>query len=93
VLEEALLLKLNEAWGLTDSDGCEISPSFMGECESDDDFSGRLSTSFSALSSASDEEQLRLKIARARVVVGVVGLVTFLLAIAPLEEVERLTKR
>lgn len=93
VLEEALLLKPNEAWGLTDSDGCEISPSFMGECESDDDFSGRLSTSFSALSSASDEEQLRLKIARARAVVGVVGLVTFLLAIAPLEEVERLTKR
>jgi hypothetical protein len=34
-----------------------------------------------------------LKIARARVVIGVTGLVTFLLAIAPLEEVERRTKR
>jgi len=34
-----------------------------------------------------------LEVARARVVIGVAGLVTFLLAISPLEEVERVTKR
>jgi len=34
-----------------------------------------------------------LEVARARVVIGVAGLVTFLLATSPLEEVERVTKR
>ena len=37
--------------------------------------------------------QASLRLARARVVIGVVGLVTFLIAIAPVEEVERRTKR
>ena len=37
--------------------------------------------------------QASLRRARARVVIGVVGLVTFLIAIAPVEEVERRTKR
>ena len=34
-----------------------------------------------------------LEVARARVVIGVAGLVTFLIAIAPVEEVTRVTKR
>ena len=34
-----------------------------------------------------------LEVARARTVIGVAGLVTFLLATSPLEEVERVTKR
>jgi hypothetical protein len=37
--------------------------------------------------------QASLRTARARVVVGVVGLITFLLLTAPIEEVERRTKR
>lgn len=37
--------------------------------------------------------QASLRLARARVVVGVVGLITFLLLTAPIEEVERRTKR
>ena len=37
--------------------------------------------------------QASLRPPRARVVIGVVGLVTFLIAIAPVEEVERRTKR
>jgi len=37
--------------------------------------------------------QASLRLARARVVIGVAGLVTFLIAIAPVEEVERRTKR
>ena len=37
--------------------------------------------------------QASLRLVRARVVIGVVGLVTFLIAIAPVEEVERRTKR
>ena len=38
-----------------------------------------------------DEDEMA--VARARTVVGVAGLVTFLLAISPLEEVTRVTKR
>lgn len=44
-----------------------------------------------ALEEARREEAL--EVARARVVIGVAGLVTFLIAIAPVEEVTRVTKR
>ena len=47
-----------------------------------------------ARNAAEDSEaQTSLRLARARVVIGVVGLITFLLATAPIEEVERVTKR
>ena len=47
-----------------------------------------------ARNAAEDSEaQTSLRLARARVVIGGVGLITFLLATAPIEEVERVTKR
>ena len=47
-----------------------------------------------ARNAAEDSEaQTSLRLARARGVIGVVGLITFLLATAPIEEVERVTKR
>ena len=52
---------------------------------------GRRGASEEALEEARREEAL--EVARARVVVGVAGLVTFLIAIAPVEEVTRVTKR
>ena len=82
VLREALSLAPGEEWGLSDvmnasRDGSETS-----------DAEGR-----TAMESAEARAQASLRLARARVVIGVVGLVTFLLAIAPVEEVERRTKR
>jgi hypothetical protein len=52
---------------------------------------GRRGASEEALEEARREEAL--EVARARVVIGVAGLVTFLIAIAPVEEVTRVTKR
>lgn len=91
-LDDALSLGPGEAWGLVDEDGCLVDDvAFDGAC--DDAFATRHTESASAARAAESEAQASLRLARARVVIGVVGLVTFLLATAPIEEVERITKR
>lgn len=94
MLNNDALLRLTpgEAWGLVDADGCAVfEKAFDGAC--DDVYATRRTRSASAAESADSETQASLRLARARVVIGVVGLITFLLATAPIEEVERVTKR
>ena len=92
VLNDALAFTPGEAWGLVDADGCAVfEKAFDGAC--DDVYATRRTRSASAAESADSEAQASLRLARARVVIGVVGLITFLLATAPIEEVERVTKR
>ena len=92
MLNDALALTPGEAWGLVEADGCAVfEEAFDGA--SDDVTAARRARSASAAESADSEAQASLRLARARVVIGVVGLIAFLLATAPIEEVERVTKR
>ena len=92
MLNDALALTPGEAWGLVDADGCAVfEEAFDGA--RDDVYAARRARSASAAESADSEAQASLRLARARVVIGVVGLIAFLLATAPIEEVERVTKR
>jgi|TARA_B110000977_G_C11045563_1_gene480392 hypothetical protein len=94
-LAEAFAMTSSENWGLVPGgEGGKDGAFSQEESQSSETYSERApSSSKSALAAADAETQRKLKIARARVVIGVTGLVTFLLAIAPLEEVERRTKR
>ena len=92
MLNDALALTPGEAWGLVDADGCAVfEEAFDGA--RDDVYAARRARWAIAAESAESETQASLRLARARVVIGVVGLITFLLATAPIEEVERVTKR
>ena len=91
MLNDALALTPGEAWGLVEADGCAVfEEAFDGA--SDDVTAAGAWRSASAAESADSEAQASLRLARARVVIGVVGLIAFLLATAPIEEVERVTK-
>lgn len=95
MLNDALAITPGEAWGLVEADGCAVfEEAFDGaSSKSDDVTAARRARSASAAESADSEAQASLRLARARVVIGVVGLIAFLLATAPIEEVERVTKR
>ena len=81
-----------------------VAPELLRDEKNDDDAFSVLTSPVEAWGLADDLDfingdeaetafQASLRLARARVVIGVVGLITFLLLTAPIEEVERRTKR